>query len=192
MRMKWTACVAILCSAPVFAQSGAATFALDRTSFAPAHEYVAADAIPRYLSLPSNLIVPAASYRPLLERMLLGSPTFRRQCLRISGEPRVTVVLNMGAPFRRSQTRASTRITRDGTGRLTAVIDVSPLDDDVELIAHEIEHVIEQLDEVDLASHAEHGGTGVRRLSEHVFETARATRMGRQVTREVLAFTGHR
>jgi len=191
MSMKWMVGVVVLCSTPVFAQSNGTTFALARTSFAPAHEYVAADAVPKQLSLPANLIVQS-SYRALVEQMLRGSPAFRRQCLRISGESRLIVQLKLGSPQWRSDFRATTRVTRGGDGRMTAVIEVFPLNDDVELIAHEIEHVIEQLDEVDLASHAANGNTGVRLLAENVFETVRARQTGLKVTGEVRAFTGRR
>jgi hypothetical protein len=60
----------------------------------------------------------------------------------------------------------------------------------VELIAHELEHVIEQLDQIDLASLAALRDTGVRHAQGEgvVFETARATQVGLKVTREVRAF----
>ena len=60
-------------------------------------------------------------------------------------------------------------------------------DDDVELIAHEMEHVIEQLDEIDLPSLADLPDTGVHHtLSAGVtFETSRAAQTGLRVAREV-------
>ena len=192
MVMKWVVCVAVLCSTPAFAQSSASTFLRDHASLfsgAPAHEYVAANAIPKHLSLPPNLRV-APAYRPLVEQMLRGSSTFRRQCMRISGEKNLIVQLNMNVPSRRSDMRATTLVTRGRDGGVTAVIDVFPMNDNVELIAHEIEHVIEQLDEIDLAAYAAHGGSGVRLLSQRVFETTRAKRTGAKVTHEVRAFTG--
>ena len=191
MSVKWMACVVVLCSTPVFAQSNATPFALDRTSFAPAHAYVAADAIPKQLSLPANLIV-SSHYRALVEHMLRGSPAFRRQCLRISGEPRLTVKLRMGGPQWKQGFRATTHIERERDGRMTAFIEVFPLNEDVELISHEIEHVIEQLDEVDLASHAARRDTGVRVHAGNVFETVRANRTGLKVRDEVRAFTERR
>jgi hypothetical protein len=194
MVMKWAACVAVLCGTPAFAQSGGGTFLLDHTSLisvAPAHEYVAANAIPKQLSLPHNLQV-APAYRPLVEQMLRGSSTFRRQCMRIGGEKGLSVQLNMNVPSRRSDMRATTLVTRARDGSMTAVIDVFPMNDNVELIAHELEHVIEQLDEIDLAAYAAHGGSGVRMLSQQVFETTRARRTGVKVTGEVRAFTGRR
>ena len=191
MVMKWAVYVAVLCSTAAYAQSGAPTLPMDRTSFAAAHEYVAADAVPKQLSLPRNLIV-SSEYRAVVEKMLLQSPTFRRQCVRIGAEPRLTVHLRLGGIARRTEIRATTQVTRAGGGGITAVIEILPLNDDVELIAHEIEHVIEQLDDVDLASYAARGGTGVRLLSENVFETSRAKRTGIRVTDEVRLFSQKR
>jgi hypothetical protein len=62
----------------------------------------------------------------------------------------------------------------------------------VEIIAHELEHVLEQLDGVDL-----HQATGhVRRVGdfrawgEHAYETERARQVGRSAAREYRANTG--
>ena len=191
MVMRWAACVAVLVSAPAFAQSGGAGLVLERASLGSVREYVAADAVPTQLTLPPNLIVPPM-YRPLVESMLRSSPTFRRQCVRLTGEARLTVRLNMNPPWTPSDIRAKTHMTRRA-GRLTAEIDIFRLNEGIELIAHEIEHVIEQLDGVDLRLRAASGDTGVRALSaDAVFETTRAIRVGQKVTGEVRASTGTR
>jgi hypothetical protein len=182
--------VVILVTTPAFAQSSATEFGRGLTSLTSVREYVATEAVPRQLSLPANLTV-SPMYRPLLEDMLRQSATFRRQCLRIAGEPQVTIQLKIATLPWRSDVRAQTEITRQPGGRLDAFIQIFPLHDNVELIAHEIEHVIEQLDEVDLASRARLPDTGVRSLSDdrHVFETTRALRVGQKVTGEVLALS---
>jgi hypothetical protein len=54
----------------------------------------------------------------------------------------------------------------------------------VELIAHELEHVIEQLDGVDLASQITRGDTARSPRRGH-YETLRAVTMGRRVAEEV-------
>lgn len=192
MVMRWAACVAVLFSAPAFAQSSGAILVLDRASLSSVREYVAADAVPSQLALPPNLIV-TPTYRPVVESMLRHSPTFRRQCVRLAGEPRLTVHLKIDWPSSRANVRAQTRITRQRGGHLMAEIDIFPLDDDVELIAHEIEHVIEQLDDVDLPARAGMPDSGVRALSsDAVFETTRAVRVGRKVTGEVRASSGRK
>jgi hypothetical protein len=167
---------------PAIGQSGS-TF--EHVSVTSVHHYVAGDAIPRQLALPANLVV-ARLYQPLLEAMLRDSPTFRRQCVRIAAEAGLTVHLTMNAPPRRFDQRAITRITRHATG-LTAIVEIGAFDDTQELIAHEFEHIIEQLDGVDLAARARLSHTGVSALGHRtaVFETTRAQRMGRQVVSEL-------
>jgi hypothetical protein len=136
-------------------------------------------------AIPPNLIVP--SFRPLVAEMLRASPTFRGQCQRIANEPLLTVRLGRAVRPLADQSRARTRIGREQSGALVASIEVPPFDNDVELIAHEIEHVVEQLDRIDLASAATRTGTGVQVLSTAplTFETTRATTIGRRVAEEV-------
>ena len=148
--------------------------------------YVASEAIPRQLAAPANLVV-SRMFRPLVESMLRDSPTFRRQCLRISGAQDLTVRLDIRGVPSRLDVRATTKLTRQEHGRLSAVIDISVRHDVEELIAHEFEHVIEQLDGVDLASWATRPHTGVKSLlyDANVFETTRAKRVGLKVVSEL-------
>ena len=180
-----TFCAWLVLPRPTTAQSNSG-FELARTSFTPVREYVAAEAIPTQLLVPSNIVV-GDSFRPLLEAMLRDSPTFRRQCLRIAAEPTVTVELKIEPLRLRSDVRATTSVTRQPNGRRLAQIAIAPLNDIVELIAHEIEHVIEQLDEVDLVALAALPRTGVHETLglPGTYETARATRVGRKVTAEM-------
>jgi hypothetical protein len=57
----------------------------------------------------------------------------------------------------------------------------------VELIAHEFEHIIEQIDGVDLPRYSKQGLTGVTPGSGEHFETARAIAVGRRVSAEYAA-----
>lgn len=178
-------CAWLLHDNPAIAQSSSG-FERARTSFTSVHQYVAAEAVPRQLAAPPNLIV-ADIYRPLLESMLRDSPTFRRQCIRIAGETALTVHLAIRPPPRRSDIRAITRMTRKPNGALTAFVDIGALDNTVELIAHEFEHIIEQLDGVDLAARAAlpHTGVSVVGPVTDVFETKRARLIGLKVASEV-------
>ena len=178
-------CALLLHNRPAIAQSSSA-FERARVSLTSVHHYVAAEAIPRQLALPPNLVV-SAMYRPLLESMLRDSPTFRRQCVRIAGEPTLTVHLAVNPPPRRSDARAVTHLRRNAMGHLSAVIEIGPFEDTEELIAHEFEHIIEQLDGVDLAARAALPRTGVRAIGDRaaVFETTRAQRMGLKVVSEL-------
>ena len=54
-----------------------------------------------------------------------------------------------------------------------------------EYLAHEIEHVLEHIDGVELRRSARGGLEGVRETNSSVFETARAIAIGRVVAREV-------
>jgi hypothetical protein len=119
--------------------------------------------------------------------MLRQSPTFRRQCVRIAGEPLLTVHLAMTKPSSGSDVRATTRMTRNERGQLSAAIQITPLHDVEELIAHEFEHIIEQLDGVDLAAHAAQRNTGVTAVGQRrdIFETMRAKRAGLKVVAEL-------
>lgn len=178
-------CACALVVSPTIAQSSSG-FELARTSFTSVHHYVASEAIPTQLAPPPNLVV-TAMYRPIVESMLRGSPTFRRQCIRISAEPRLTVHLTISMHPRRSDIRAQTRLTRSAAGHLTAAIDIAPLENLQELIAHELEHVIEQLDGVDLEARAARSNTGVRAvgIAADMFETVRAQRAGLKVASEL-------
>lgn len=170
---------------PAIAQSGSA-FERARVSLTSVHQYVASEAIPRQLAIPPNISVSDV-YRPLVESMLRGSPTFRRQCVRIAGESMLSVSLVVDPPPKRYSARATTRLTRNDRGWLSAAVHISPLEDTEELIAHELEHIIEQLDGVDLAKHAAKPRTGVVAIdpSGSVFETVRARRMGLKVVSEL-------
>jgi hypothetical protein len=188
MRLRMTGlalalCMFLLHERPAIAQSSST---LERVSLTSVHHYVAGDAIPRQLALPSNLVV-SALFRSMVEAMLRDSPTFRRQCVRIAAEPGLTVHLSVNPPPRRSTHRAMTHLTRDDRGHLTAFISIGPFEDTQELIAHEFEHVIEQLDGIDLAARAARPHTGVTPIGHRraVFETTRAQRVGLKVVSEL-------
>jgi hypothetical protein len=178
-------CAWMLHDSPAIAQSSSG-FELARTSLTSVHQYVAAEAIPRQLAAPPNLVVQNM-YRPLVESMLRDSPTFRRQCIRIAAEPTLTVHLVIGPVQQRSDIRAITRMTRKPNGTLTAYVDIGPMHDTVELIAHEFEHIIEQLDGIDLAARAALPHTGVSAIGAvtDIFETKRAKLVGLKVASEV-------
>ena len=81
---------------------------------------------------------------------------------------------------------AQTRIVWRPDGGIEAGVQVGLSGDPTLLIAHEFEHILEQLDGVDLPLMASRAGSGVHRVagSEH-FETDRAIAAGRRVLEEV-------
>jgi hypothetical protein len=185
-----TCAVQIVLAVPGFAQSNSgyrATTALDRTATSALREYVVVN--PPQETWPE--IVPPnlnpGIYRPLVLEMLKRSPTFRRQCWRITtASSEITVALQANPRTVVSRVRARTRITWVGHQRL-ATVEIFAPDLTEELIAHELEHVIEQLDGVDLAAKADAGQSGVNRgeAPEGAYETVRATRIGQTVAAEV-------
>jgi hypothetical protein len=144
-------------------------------------------AVPQFVEagLPPNLIV-SPLLRPVVESMLRESPTFRRQCARLTNSPLLSVSLEQLVAVRTADARAVTDISFDRDARMTAHVKLGPAAGREELIAHEFEHIIEQLDGVDLRSLAKHGTAGVRFTQDlDRFETDRAVAAGRQVTEEM-------
>lgn len=132
--------------------------------------------------IPSNLALPS-TFRATVEQMLARSPMFRRQCLRLSSAPHLTVVVRMRHPLAPGP-RARTQISRTDRNRLMAAVEINPLGDFTELLAHELEHVIEQLDGIDLAAKSAVAHSGVRTCVDGTFETNRAVRVGAVVALE--------
>lgn len=177
-------CVFVLHSHPANAQSRSANERA-RVSFTSVHQYVAGEAIPTQLAVPPNIVV-SSMHVSMLESMLRRSPTFRRQCLRIAAERSLTVRIEIAPAASGYDARATTRITRNDQNQLTAMVQIK-FKDIEELIAHEFEHIIEQLDGVDLAAHAARRQTGVKQVGRgpNVFETIRAKRAGEKVLSEL-------
>jgi hypothetical protein len=133
---------------------------------------------------PNVTIAPA--HQPVVGEMLARSPTFRRQCARLAGATHVTVLIRSNPPAG-SLTQALTHISMRPIGRIDALVHVGPSPLATELIAHELEHILEQLDGVDLAAKSRLRDSGVRRTGPlDAFETTRAIVTGRRVAREVL------
>lgn len=142
---------------------------------------IATGCLPAAPGLTSPLAV-SKELEPLVQRMWVASPTFRRQCARL-GEAIVTIVVELDPKMNRDRMNAFTHIemvrglVQAATTRLRVW--------EPEYLAHEIEHVLEQVDGVDLRRSARGGLAGVRETQSSVFETARAIAIGRVVAREV-------
>jgi hypothetical protein len=135
--------------------------------------------------LPANILIPDL-YRPAVAAMLRYSPTFRTQCNRLARKPDLQIVVTTSLLPRMDGDGAFTRIVRRPDGGMEAGVQLGVLGDPVLLLAHEFEHILEQLDGVDLVSMASRTATGVRQVpgSEH-YETDRAIAIGRRVADEV-------
>jgi hypothetical protein len=128
----------------------------------------------------------AGSFRPLVAELVSRSPTFRRQCARLAAAPHLSILLRSDLP-EATGAGALTRIQMRPHGRLEAVVQVGVSARTAELIAHEIEHIIEQLDGIDLRMKSRLRASGVRRVWDlDAYETTRAIATGQRVAREAL------
>ncbi|SRR6266542_492473 len=129
--------------------------------------------------LPTNL--KGGPFQSTLEIMWRTSPTFRRQCLRIAAEPALTVRLRAEAGQKPGSPRARTEFSRRGGALTLADVVISDARDRIELIAHELEHVIEQIEGLRLRESS--CAVDNYRTSSH--ESCRAIDAGRRIAREV-------
>jgi hypothetical protein len=127
----------------------------------------------------------AESVKPRFLDLLALSPTFRAQCQRIA-DAEVRVVIEVGFPweFDRKINALSTLVRDDG-GRLAFVrVRLSHGGSWSVLIPHELEHVVEQLDGVNLAAIAAERNGKAWRVNGRAYETRRAHDAGHAVDRE--------
>ena len=132
---------------------------------------------------PPNLIVPP-SHDKLVSEMWRRSATFRRQGRRIAEDTGLVVRVHVNPLVPGESARATTRVRRQ-VGSLAADVSIRDTGYFVELLAHELEHVLEQLDRIDLPAAAQRPGRAVWDTGDGAFETIRAIHVGRQVAAEV-------
>ena len=130
--------------------------------------------------LPPN-IRPGLFRREMI-RLLEASETFRQQCRRVEQTPYVWVRIGMARSVPAGG-RAETLIERFEAGAIVATVTLRFSEDYLELIPHELEHVIEQIDRVRLADEVENQRASVRKGG--VFETRRAIAAGLRVRQEL-------
>lgn len=132
--------------------------------------------------LPHNLRVPE-NMRPMLMRMLQSSPTFRRQIAVLASKPAVRVSVNYGGMRGDRNYHALSTVRKHQWGAMMVDTTIFVPTDLAEIIAHELEHVCEQVEGVDLPTLSRRRGVGVYNLNGH-YETVRAIRAGQNATRE--------
>jgi hypothetical protein len=133
--------------------------------------------------LPANIeLVPYLA--ATLEEIYDHSSTFRAQCQRIADAPHLRVSVQLDG-WMRSSCRAFTMIRRR-QGFIDAQVHLPPLGTMfAELIGHEFEHIIEQVEGLNLRELACVRGSGVHEVERELFETDRAQRTGKIVADEV-------
>lgn len=136
--------------------------------------------------LPSNIQV-SALLDPVVVALLRKSPSFRRQCARIA-DARFARISIVAVPTAREflSVRARSVITRHLYGALRAVIEIPIAGGQVELIGHELEHVIEQIEGLNLPELARSRDGSVVEVQDGVYETERAKAAGRAIAAEAL------
>lgn len=148
-----------------------ATTAIARTAASPA----------RRASLPRNVVIDDR-LRAQVEDMAALSPTLSRQFAAIdAAAASVEIRVWPGSPS--ASRRAEATISRYTSGYIRAQLFVSPNWEFVELLAHELEHVVEQIERVDLAALARAGVATQDAFGR--FETVRARDAGRAAASEV-------
>jgi hypothetical protein len=131
----------------------------------------------------TNVDVPP-DLAPMVEEIYRRSPTFKAQCALIGGAERLHVSIQLDTTTR-SSCRAFTVITRRGR-MIRAEVHLPPSGVLFgELIGHEFEHILEQLEGLHLPELAQLRGSGVHEVERNLFETERAERTGRVVAEEV-------
>jgi hypothetical protein len=137
--------------------------------------------------LPANLQIDPALASGV-QWLWSRSPTFRRQCQRIGTVDGLGVHLALTPASPQPGADAVSVVRREAAGHGVRVqIGVSRALNQhriLELIAHELEHVVEQIDGIDLDLLTLRGVAGVYSTGDHRFETARAAAIGRRVIQE--------
>jgi Tol biopolymer transport system component len=133
--------------------------------------------------LPENFEV-TPMFEAMVDSLLQYSPVFRRQLARIAAEPSVRVrILFDDQPRQVGGPEARNVFTFKGAALVTADVYLRVTPQAPGLIAHEMEHLVEQLEGIDLQAQS---GNGVVWMSgDTTFETARAIAAGRQAALEV-------
>jgi hypothetical protein len=124
-----------------------------------------------------------ADLRRHMESMLERSATFRQQCLRLEA-PRLRVRIQRDPSLVDKPYRAITIISRSVDGDIVASVMIGSFGDPTEWLAHEIEHVLEQIEGIDVRGLV-HARRGAWPSADGALETIRAIRAGKTVNHEM-------
>ena len=137
-------------------------------------------------SLPSN--VDAGMLQPNVIELLQRSETFRQQCRRVAAARVLRVTLHVGTEVD-TWALAQTVITRYDAGAIRAEVTLRFSADYLMLLAHEFEHILEQVEGVDLRDEAAYGRAW--RTPSGAWETRRAFNAGVKARQELDALPRH-
>lgn len=128
-------------------------------------------------------IVVDGKLQGLVDDLIARSPAFRRQWQRLSRQPRLTLRIELVHQQHVLDAHAATKVVVQPDGSQEATVAIPASTRLAELIAHEVEHVLERLDGVRVAARHSLGDGSVRKASG-TFETARAVLVGQMVAAE--------
>ena len=131
--------------------------------------------------MPCRLLAHA-HLRPLLEQLWAGSVTFRQQCRRLAGAHALVRCKAPSADETVWNAESRIGVLGNGRGRGAGARPLRPRERRGH--RHELEHVLERIDGVQLPLDAFRRGSGTT-LYGGAYETRRATDAGRQVAKEV-------
>lgn len=139
---------------------------------------------PTCTTMPPNVRMPGAMQTAVNE-LLAHSSVLRRQCAVIAAaRDRVRLTIVAVRPDL-TGCRARASFAFRSPTRFEAEIDLPFTRDFPELIAHELEHVVEQIEGVNLRRLAAQQASGVDEVAVGTFETMRAQQAGRAAAVEV-------
>ena len=139
------------------------------------------DVVPR----PANITIDPM-LQPVVDALLAKSPTLRRQWRTIGATPIVRVSIVSSSVLREStNARARTEVSRYASGAMRAVVELPAVVDITELLPHELEHILEQIEGVNLPALAKTRAAGVTEVARGVYETDRARSAGLTALQEV-------
>jgi hypothetical protein len=127
----------------------------------------------------------APELRAEVDDLLRRSPTFRVQYQRIAETASVVVGVTVDVRLCQTSYRARTTFRRYQSGLIVAAVAIGPGSHRGEWIAHEFEHLLEQLDGRNLPQLANNRAKDVWYSGSDVIETGRAIRAGRTVRDEL-------
>ena len=141
--------------------------------------------VARLVSVPCESSLPSNIDAGMLQSQVLGllqrSPTFQEQCRRIAAVRVLRVTVRVGTAVDVGA-HAQTIINRYDAGSIRAEVTLRFSQDYLMLLGHEFEHILEQVEGVDLHDEAASGRAW--RAGNGAWETRRAANAGIQVRRE--------
>jgi hypothetical protein len=130
------------------------------------------------VSLPENIKVVAHALAATVLELLARSATFKRQCDTIRNARNVSVTVSHPVSPLGSQRRSRLEVTRDSSGFLLARVEFPALARP-EFLAHDFEHIVEQLERTDDQAWVRDSGWAESERAQRAEAAARADLMTR-------------